>query len=728
METVQSSDLVEEYSWPMYRHDSGHTGYTASPAPNTNYTAWKFKTGGQVTSSPTIAYGKVFVGSWDGYLYALDEDTGTLIWSHRTEGRVGPSAVVSDRIFVVSDPPFIDDGVSTMSLHLYCLNVSTGEIIWKFYTDNVGAPTVADGKIFIYLQGPYQGNYILNVLNMDSGEMIWSTRAFGGIASVSDGKVFFSDFSGYLVSLNSSDGTLLWNNTSVVYTGSVIVGDNRVFAFHHKLLPSGYVSDTTYFSSFNKTTGILIWEREIQGFWIPAIAYSKVFVRASDDFGNNFLYALNETNGAEIWKYKLEASGDPSVSNGKVFVSSGDSIYVLSGGTGTLLWTYKTGGELYQAPAIANGRVFVGSGDGYVYAIGPRVSDKIKIVEGGVNQNSINMGETGTVWFKAINEYDDVPFDGGKGILYVNGSAMAWSTINNRWEYNYTSNTQGLRIFKVTGVFNNQCNETIINDVIGALSITWWLPTILTISLTPSATYVGFKIQINGKLLYPNGTGVSEANLLLAYSVTSGNTWIDITSVTTALDGGYSAVWMPTATGNYLVRVSWEGRSALWVLGAITYASLTATPLGQEYVFSVTSNSTVSNLAFNSTSRTLSFVVSGSPGTKGYVNATIAKTLIGNINELIVFLNGTQTNYIFITADDAWIIYFTYQHSTYNVIISLGPLPSAKPPFAIPMEIVAICGVIVAGAIVVSFALKRKGKILAKDSSKKDVNLGLKRS
>ena len=50
--------------------------------------------------------------------------------------------------------------------------------------------------------------------------------------------------------------------------------------------------------------------------------------------------------------------------------------------------------------------------------------DRIKIVEGGVSANVSVVGRMETVWFKATYEYDNEIFDGTKGTLYVNGSAM----------------------------------------------------------------------------------------------------------------------------------------------------------------------------------------------------------------------------------------------------------------------------------------------------------------
>jgi hypothetical protein len=57
--------------WPMFRHDLNHTAYSTSTAPNTNNTIWSYTTGRWVVSSPAVADGKVYVGSWDGKVYAF---------------------------------------------------------------------------------------------------------------------------------------------------------------------------------------------------------------------------------------------------------------------------------------------------------------------------------------------------------------------------------------------------------------------------------------------------------------------------------------------------------------------------------------------------------------------------------------------------------------------------------------------------------------------------------
>jgi hypothetical protein len=99
--------------------------------------------------------------------------------------------------------------------------------------------------------------------------------------------------------------------------------------------------------------------------------------------------------------------------------------------------------------------------------------DRVKIIDGGVSRSQTNITQAETVWIKAVYEFDGEIFTQTVGELYVNDSAVAWSPINGRWEYNYTFNTPGTRSFKVSAILDNQYGLTIMNDLVGALSITW---------------------------------------------------------------------------------------------------------------------------------------------------------------------------------------------------------------------------------------------------------------
>ena len=59
-------------NWSSFRGNIQHTGYYRGNAPEKlTELKWKFKTEDYVISSPAIADGMVFFGSWDNYLYAI---------------------------------------------------------------------------------------------------------------------------------------------------------------------------------------------------------------------------------------------------------------------------------------------------------------------------------------------------------------------------------------------------------------------------------------------------------------------------------------------------------------------------------------------------------------------------------------------------------------------------------------------------------------------------------
>jgi hypothetical protein len=121
---------------------------------------------------------------------------------------------------------------------------------------------------------------------------------------------------------------------------------------------------------------------------------------------------------------------------------------------------------------------------------------------------------------------------------------------------------------------------------------------------------------------------------------------------------------------------------------------------GQSYFF-VKSNSTVSQLFFNSTSSELSFTVSGEPGTAGYVELTIAKSLVSSIQSVKVYLDGSQINVAITEEGDSWLLTFTYQHSTHNVMISLATNDaiSTFPGTEILILIAVVIVIAVAGTV-----------------------------
>ena len=190
---------------------------------------------------------------------------------------------------------------------------------------------------------------------------------------------------------------------------------------------------------------------------------------------------------------------------------------------------------------------------------------------------------------------------------------------------------------------------------------------IISVSAEPSVT-LGTPVQIQGSLT-SDGAPLTNELVILKYTFAGAEEWCPISSTYTDAYGNYSAQWLNTATGAFTLRAEWKGNGTL--LGAFANVTLNSLPLSDHSVFSVESNSTVTSLTFNSSTSELSFTVSGVSNTTGYVKATIGKELLPNAQDLRVYLDGKQLQYSLKEATDAWLIQFSYSHSTHQVSLVL---------------------------------------------------------
>ncbi|MGD0644018.1 MAG: hypothetical protein ABSA75_03840 [Candidatus Bathyarchaeia archaeon] len=166
---------------------------------------------------------------------------------------------------------------------------------------------------------------------------------------------------------------------------------------------------------------------------------------------------------------------------------------------------------------------------------------------------------------------------------------------------------------------------------------------------------------------------------------------------------------MPTVTGNYLLKAEWLGNDQ--IPQTSTTINFAVTPFEKETVFSVISNSTLSEISFNSTSRELSFAVSGPSGTTGYASVYVAKSAINDVSGLTVKLDGNQIAYTTESAGDSWLISFSYHHSTHEVTMNLSSTQSTS---ITEILVGIIIGLTIAAIVIITISLT-----LRKTKSKK---------
>ncbi|HCJ35502.1 MAG TPA: hypothetical protein DHV65_14555 [Ktedonobacter sp.] len=90
-------------------------------------------------SSPTIASGAVFIGSSDGSVYAFNAASGASLWSHATGGQITGSPGVYNGVVYIGSSPRIIDGVVYVGSndgYIYALWFNDATLIWRYQIGN----------------------------------------------------------------------------------------------------------------------------------------------------------------------------------------------------------------------------------------------------------------------------------------------------------------------------------------------------------------------------------------------------------------------------------------------------------------------------------------------------------------------------------------------------------------------------------------------------------------
>ena len=196
--TIGRKVVYQSYMHPVecLQGQAGADGFVVAWDADSGRELWRFKSA-PIESSPLLKGSRLFVGSWDHGVYALNAQNGRRIWRFGADDEVNTSAAYwKGRIFIASD-----GGT------LYSLSAKTGKLLWSAQSQSrfgsrefwYATPTVAYGRVYI---GNTDGT--MYVFGAKSGKLLWA-RPLGsyiyGAAAVYRRRVFVGTYDGKFYAL-----------------------------------------------------------------------------------------------------------------------------------------------------------------------------------------------------------------------------------------------------------------------------------------------------------------------------------------------------------------------------------------------------------------------------------------------------------------------------------------------------------------------------------------------
>lgn len=348
--SLAASAQIEQ--WPLAGQGAGNlrsqpaeTYLGTSNAPSM-LAKWVFTTGSDVSATPTVGTNAMFVPDWAGNLYAVNLETGALLWSHQISdynGYAGSISRVSPALYnnsvIIGDN---EGGTAHNGANVISINQQTGALQWITNVDPHPAAIITGSPVVV------------------------GTTIYQGISSIEEGLATDSGypcctFRGSVVALNADTGKVLWqtfmvpnnNGQAGLYSGAPIWQPPAVDTTRNLLYvgtgnnysapasvetcrlqnPNDFTCSVAadHFDSalaLNLTTGAIQWYRRFSGYDVWNLNCKDGTPGCPDPAGPD---------------YDLGGSGPNLVGNVVGFGQKSGMYWALNPDTGAILWSKSLG-------------------------------------------------------------------------------------------------------------------------------------------------------------------------------------------------------------------------------------------------------------------------------------------------------------------------------------------------------------------------------------------------
>ncbi len=328
-------------------------------------------------------------GFYSPELYCADQMTGTFKWGVRLAESGISSSVINNGIALVN----------TESCTLYAIDINSGKLLWSKWLSTYlfTSPSVSNDKVYVV----YGNNtmladsvkadkkFVLACLKLQTGEIVWQNWIDGeGIACpvVANDNVYLTTAPGSLYQFDAQKGTQKSKVEINATSAPTVVGDKVYISCRNAndeivtVLKSANLEKLTIFdnlkSQFIKlTTGNLY----------PCIAMNYTGSRTVNFRGMNYnvlynrLVCSSPDNGSIVWSLDLSneqtdfaqpVAQTPAIAGGKLILTTqSGKLMIINPANGTVQREFFFEEGLGKQVVCSNGRIFTGSQKGKMVCV-----------------------------------------------------------------------------------------------------------------------------------------------------------------------------------------------------------------------------------------------------------------------------------------------------------------------------------------------------------------------
>lgn len=362
-------------AWTQFRMGSENNAVI----PGSLETAWRLETGAQISASPTIIDGILYLGNNAGSLYAIDVNSGQIVWKSHVKNPLMSAPLIYGDVVIVgegdptsrtsspSEPVMVGQGPSAV----IAFDRATGNVRWQIPLSGSAMPTPAiiDGIM----------------VNHDGAGYITGIDPSSGTKR----------YSHWIGSMASMTAALPVGEGDFITTG---VGTNAVWRIH------AVDGSIVWRSGFSKgASGIGDCPPVSDGTRVFCDYVSPVLPDNSTVIGNLTVeraYALRVSDGSPLWDVALDSGSLPErneaaiplLAQGLLYLGSAiaPSMHAIDLATGVLVWEMPTHGAVKGGVVDVDGIVYFGDLGGYLWAVDAKTGQVVgdKFMHTGFNVGS----------------------------------------------------------------------------------------------------------------------------------------------------------------------------------------------------------------------------------------------------------------------------------------------------------------------------------------------------